>query len=121
MAEAENDNAAATAFAVGVSSSSASSVSVPKSKRMRAIHSLLIVLTRHRIEPKDACAGQARTCKGWGMLQLQSALGVVALIAFAWAISERRGAVSWRRVAVGLAITVTLAVVFLKIPPVQTA
>ena len=33
------------------------------------------------------------------MQQLQSALGVVALIAFAWAISENRRAVSPRRIA----------------------
>jgi CNT family concentrative nucleoside transporter len=52
---------------------------------------------------------------------LQSALGIAALIAFAWLISENRRAVSWRRAAVGLAITVALAVTFLKIPPVRAA
>ena len=52
------------------------------------------------------------------MQNLQSALGVVALIAFAWAISENRRAVSWRRVAIGLAVTFVLAVLFLKVPPV---
>ncbi len=55
------------------------------------------------------------------MQNLQSALGVIALIAFAWAISENRRAVSPRRVATGLAITLVLAVLFLKVPPVTAA
>jgi CNT family concentrative nucleoside transporter len=48
-------------------------------------------------------------------------LGVFALIAFAWAISENRRAVSPRRVGIGLAITLVLAVLFLKVPPVTAA
>ncbi len=52
------------------------------------------------------------------MLNLQSALGVVALVGFAWLISENRRAVSPRRVLVGLAIALVLAVLFLKVPPV---
>jgi CNT family concentrative nucleoside transporter len=48
-------------------------------------------------------------------------LGVIALIAFAWAISENRPAVSPRRVATGLAITLVLAVLFLKVPPITAA
>ena len=55
------------------------------------------------------------------MQNLQSALGVIALIAFAWAISENRRAVSPRRVATGLAITLVLAVLFLKVPPITAA
>ncbi len=55
------------------------------------------------------------------MLSLQSALGVVALVGFAWAISENRGAVSWPRVALGLVASVALAALFLKIPPVTAA
>jgi concentrative nucleoside transporter, CNT family len=55
------------------------------------------------------------------MQNLQSALGVIALIAFAWAISENRPAVSPRRVATGLAITLVLAVLFLKVPPITAA
>jgi concentrative nucleoside transporter, CNT family len=55
------------------------------------------------------------------MLQLQSALGIVAVVAFAWAISEDRRAVSWRRVGVGVAVTVVLAVLFLKVPPITAA
>jgi CNT family concentrative nucleoside transporter len=55
------------------------------------------------------------------MQNLQSALGVIALITFAWAISENRPAVSPRRVATGLAITLVLAVLFLKVPPITAA
>jgi CNT family concentrative nucleoside transporter len=53
--------------------------------------------------------------------QLQSAFGIVALIAIAWLLSENRRAVSWRHAALGLAVTVALALVFLKIPPVRAA
>ncbi len=50
---------------------------------------------------------------------MQSLLGIVALLLFAWAISEDRRAVSWRNAAVGLAVTIGLAVLFLKLPQVQ--
>ena len=55
------------------------------------------------------------------MQNLQSLLGVIALIGFAWLISEHRRAVSWKRVGIGLAVTVALAMVFLKVPPVAAA
>ena len=55
------------------------------------------------------------------MQNLQSALGVIALIAFAWAISENRRAVSPRRIATGVAITLVMAVLFLKVPPITAA
>ena len=55
------------------------------------------------------------------MLQLQSAFGVLALLAIAWAISENRRAVSLRQMAVGLAATVVTALVLLKLPPVAKA
>ena len=55
------------------------------------------------------------------MQNLQSALGVIALITFAWAISENRGAVSIRRIGMGLAVTLVLAVLFLKVPPITAA
>jgi CNT family concentrative nucleoside transporter len=55
------------------------------------------------------------------MEQLQSALGIVALIAFAWIISENRRAVAWRSVAAGLAVTVVLAALLLKVPQVKAA
>jgi CNT family concentrative nucleoside transporter len=55
------------------------------------------------------------------MEQLQSALGIVALIVFAWIISENRRAVPWRNVAAGLAVTVALAALLLKVPQVKSA
>ena len=55
------------------------------------------------------------------MDQLQSATGVLALIAFAWLISENRRAVPWRSVSVGLAVTVALAALMLKVPQVKGA
>src|SRR5262245_49480358 len=55
------------------------------------------------------------------MLQLQSVLGVVALLAIAFAISEDRGAVSFKRALASLGLTVLLALLLLKIPQVKTA
>ena len=55
------------------------------------------------------------------MLQLQSAFGVLALLAIAWALSENRRAVSLRQTPIGLAITVVTALVLLKLPPVPLA
>jgi len=55
------------------------------------------------------------------MLNLQSALGVFAILAFAWAISEDRRAVPWRPVIVGLAITFALALLMLKVPQAKIA
>jgi CNT family concentrative nucleoside transporter len=52
------------------------------------------------------------------MLQLQSAFGVLALLAIAWACGENRGAVSLRQAAIGLAATLATAVVLLKLPVV---
>src|ERR1700674_473548 len=52
------------------------------------------------------------------MQTLQSAFGVVALLAIAWVISEDRRAVSWRHVGIGLAVSIGLAVVLLKVPQV---
>jgi len=55
------------------------------------------------------------------MLQLQSALGVVALLGFAWGISENRRAVSWRSAAAALLVTFATAVLLLKIPQITLA
>ncbi len=52
------------------------------------------------------------------MLQLQSAFGVIALLAIAWAISEDRRAVSLRQAAIGLGVTFATAVVLLRLPGV---
>ena len=50
------------------------------------------------------------------MLQLQSAFGVVALLALAWALGENRRAVSLRQMAIGLAVTFATAIVLTKLP-----
>ena len=55
------------------------------------------------------------------MQQMQSALGILALIGFAWAISENRRAVSWKQAAVGLLATFGTALLLLKVPGVKTA
>jgi CNT family concentrative nucleoside transporter len=55
------------------------------------------------------------------MPQLQSAFGVIALLTFAWAISENRRAVSLRQAAIGLAVTCITALVLLKLPVVTHA
>jgi CNT family concentrative nucleoside transporter len=55
------------------------------------------------------------------MLQLQSMMGVVALLAIAWAISENRRAVAWKQAAIGLALTVVIAVILIKVPQAAAA
>src|SRR2546423_358954 len=55
------------------------------------------------------------------MLQLQSAFGVLALLAVAWALGENRRAVSWRQMATGLAVTIVTALVLIKLPVVAHA
>ncbi len=52
---------------------------------------------------------------------LQSALGVLAIIGFAFLISEKRNAVPWRPVLTGLALTFALAVLMLKVPQTTIA
>jgi CNT family concentrative nucleoside transporter len=54
------------------------------------------------------------------MLPLQSALGLIVLVGLAWAVSERRRAVPWRRVGLGVALQLVLAIVLLKIPVLQS-
>src|SRR6185436_15855273 len=55
------------------------------------------------------------------MQHLQSLLGILALLAFAWLISENRRAVAWRSAAAGLLLTFLTAVVLLKVPGVARA
>src|SRR5579862_4345164 len=50
------------------------------------------------------------------MLQLQSVFGVVVLLALAWALGENRRAVSFRQAATGLVVTLSTAVVLIKLP-----
>jgi concentrative nucleoside transporter, CNT family len=53
--------------------------------------------------------------------QLQSAFGIIALLAFAWLVSENRRAVSLKQVAAGLAVTFATALLLLKIPGIGAA
>jgi CNT family concentrative nucleoside transporter len=55
------------------------------------------------------------------MQHLQSALGVFAILAIAFLISENRGAVPWRPVLIGLAVTFGLALLMLKVPQTEVA
>jgi concentrative nucleoside transporter, CNT family len=55
------------------------------------------------------------------MATLQSLLGIVALVALAWLISEHRRAVVLKQVIVGLAVTIVLAALFLKVPFLRAA
>jgi CNT family concentrative nucleoside transporter len=53
------------------------------------------------------------------MQNVQSAVGVFALLALAFLMSEDRRLVSWRQAAIGLAFTFVLAVSMLKIPQLE--
>ncbi len=55
------------------------------------------------------------------MLQLQSAFGVLALLAIAFAFGENRRSVSLRQAAIGLFVTLLTAVVLIKLPIVAHA
>lgn len=55
------------------------------------------------------------------MRQLQSAFGIFALLAMAWAISEDRRAVSWRQTAIALAVSFASAALFIKVPRASAA
>jgi CNT family concentrative nucleoside transporter len=53
------------------------------------------------------------------MPNLQSTLGILAILALAWLISENRRAVNWRQAAIALGVTLVLALVMLKVPKVE--
>jgi len=55
------------------------------------------------------------------MQNLQSAAGILAILAVCWLISENRRAVNWRQAGIGLAVTFVLALVLLKVPQVKFA
>jgi CNT family concentrative nucleoside transporter len=59
--------------------------------------------------------------RGQRMVHLQSLLGIVAIIALAWALSENRRAFPVRAVVVGLALQVAIALLLLKVPPARDA
>src|SRR5712691_2800973 len=116
MADDETGSAATTARAVGVSSSSASRVCVPKSKRMRDIHGLHDERVRYvynplRANPRGFCS----------MQNLQSAAGILAILAIAWVVSEDRRGVAWKQAAIGLVVTFVTAVILLKVPGLTRA
>ncbi|WP_322516675.1 nucleoside transporter C-terminal domain-containing protein [Rhodopseudomonas palustris] len=50
------------------------------------------------------------------MLQLQSAVGIFALLMLAWACGEHRDRVSLRQIVIGLAVTIGTAALMLKLP-----
>jgi CNT family concentrative nucleoside transporter len=54
------------------------------------------------------------------MQHLQSALGVFALLAFAWLIGENRRAVDWKSAAVALLVTIATALLLLKVPGITS-
>jgi CNT family concentrative nucleoside transporter len=54
------------------------------------------------------------------MQSVQSAVGVLVLLALAFAMSENRRAVTFRQVASGVALTFALALLFLKVPQFKT-
>ncbi len=57
---------------------------------------------------------------GDGIMQhAQSALGIVVILALAWAVSENRRAFPVRTVLAGLALQVALALLLLKVPPAR--
>jgi CNT family concentrative nucleoside transporter len=53
------------------------------------------------------------------MLNLQSTLGILAILALAWLISENRRAVNWRQAGIALGVTLLLALIMLKVPKVE--
>lgn len=55
------------------------------------------------------------------MPQLQSAFGIIALLAIAWAFGENRRSVSFRQAAIGLIVTIATAIVLIKLPIVARA
>jgi CNT family concentrative nucleoside transporter len=52
---------------------------------------------------------------------LQAALGLIVIIAAAWAMSENRRAFPVRTVATGIALQIALALLLLKVPPARDA
>ncbi len=55
------------------------------------------------------------------MAHLQSALGIIAIIALAWALSEDRRAFSWRLAAGTVALQASIALLLLKVPVTRDA
>ncbi|MDF1552685.1 MAG: nucleoside transporter C-terminal domain-containing protein [Deferrisomatales bacterium] len=54
-------------------------------------------------------------------MAIRSAVGLLVLVTAAWALSERRRAVRWRKVAAGLGLQLVLALGLLKLPGSEQA
>jgi len=52
---------------------------------------------------------------------VRSLVGIAAMVAIAWILSENRRSVSPKRIAAGLAVTIGLALLMLKVKPVRDA
>ena len=52
---------------------------------------------------------------------LRSMVGIFALLCCAWLLSESRRSISWRKVGLGLGLTIAFIVLLLKVPPIRTA
>ena len=53
------------------------------------------------------------------LIAIQGIIGLVGLVALAWAISENRRAYPWRTAAIGLAVQLALALLLIKLPGSQ--
>jgi len=73
------------------------------------------------ISPTLAFAGAPRRRTLIPTDNLRSVGGIAAMLAIAYGLSEARRAISWRNAAVALAMTLALAVLLLKVPPIRTA
>src|SRR5882757_4823409 len=54
------------------------------------------------------------------MQNLQSGLGIVAMLGIAFALSENRRAIAWKQAGIGLAATIVTAIMLLKIPQIAS-
>ncbi len=53
------------------------------------------------------------------LIAIQGIIGLVGLVALAWAISENRRAFPWRTAAIGLVVQIALALLLIKLPGSQ--
>lgn len=53
------------------------------------------------------------------MTIVQAALGILVLVGFAWAVSEKRQAVRWPMVAAGIGLQFAMAIALLRVPALQ--
>ncbi len=90
---------------------------------------------RHRaspgLSPPAICRKLILSHRGWHVLyrvasqpfglHLQSALGILAILLFAWLISENRRAFPWRIAILGIALQAGIALLLLKVPLARDA